>query len=885
MHESNPAGFRSEAEAAFFEFLAGQQGGAAADFEAFVAARPGLAAELRQLHRSWTDIQPVLNSLIGGDAAGLSLTRLLESRGQPSRTPPSIAPSLSLRLDEGPPGPAADALMEQLLASAPVVPRYRVESEIGRGGMGTIHRVWDEHLRRQLAMKVIRRAEPAPPRAPPEHAVSTGPEPAAAPPEPAPPDGRSLSRFLDEALVTGQLDHPGIVPVHELGVDAEGRAWFTMKLVKGRNLQHIFELVAAGEDGWTANRAVGVILRVCEAVAYAHSKGVIHRDIKPANVMVGRFGETYLMDWGLARVLQRPEAVVPVASAPPDADDAGPLAPAAPDSWLFSSDGTIIGTPAYMSPEQARGEIEKVDERSDVYSLGALLYHLLTGRVPYIAPGDMPLPFSVLMAVRRGPPTPVRELAPDAPPGLLAVCERAMAREVEDRTASAAAMAAALEDYLEDISAGREEARRQARRAQLINDFLVGMLAAQDPDRAQGREVTVREVLDRASRQIEDALPGQELDEAALRGTIGRLYLHLGQHASAEPHLRRAHELFHGALGEEHPETLSSATDLALLHRGRGRHDEAERLLRATLAHQQRALGGRHADTLRTMDALAGVLHRSPAGLREAEDLYGRAVAGRTETLGERHPDTLSSMNSLALVMLDAGRPADASAMQARVLEVLRLEHGESHPSTLIAMNDLALTLAATGRLDEAEPLCRRALELQRTVFGPTHPHTLATTNNYCMLLERRGRLAEAEALLAETLAAQREHAGDDHLNTLSFMNNLALAIQRQGRPQEAEPLFRESVQRGRAGLAPGHRATARFAHNLGCCLADLGRRDEARAELRAALLALQHELPAEHPWVREAEEALLALATPGLTARSLPPRSSVTARPAPPDR
>ncbi|HZN57638.1 MAG TPA: serine/threonine-protein kinase, partial [Planctomycetota bacterium] len=162
--------------------------------------------------------------------------------------------------------------------------RYDMKEELARGGMGIILRVWDRDLNRQIAMKVLPPgARGSPAGALPEH----------------------LPRFLEEAQVTAQLDHPGIVPVHELGVDANGRLYFTMQLVKGGELKGIFELARAGKDGWNVPRAVGVVVKACQAVAYAHAKGVIHRDLKPANVMVGRFGEVYVMDWGLARVLGR----------------------------------------------------------------------------------------------------------------------------------------------------------------------------------------------------------------------------------------------------------------------------------------------------------------------------------------------------------------------------------------------------------------------------------------------------------------------------------------------------------------------------------------------------------------------------------------------------
>jgi serine/threonine protein kinase len=845
MTASDLPGGRSEAEALFLQYLALAKSTAPVPFEAFCARHPGHAAELQQLHRSWTDVEQLIATLMS-DGRALSVDELLATA---STEPPPPTLSLSLQVGGGRPAGRAEleALLAQLRASATARGRYEIRGVVGRGGMGIVRRVRDGNLRRDLAMKVM---------------STEGGDPAA--------DPEALRRFLDEAWVTGQLDHPGIVPVHELGVDEEGRAYFTMKLVKGTTLRTILDQLHAGTGGWTQNRVVGVIQRVCEAVAYAHSKRVIHRDIKPPNIMVGRYGETYLMDWGLARMLNDAPPLGAAATGaaagegPADAAAAAAARDETPDSWLFEAGPAFQGTPIYMSPEQALGDIAHVDERSDIYSLGALLYHLLTGRMPYVTPGALPMPFEVLMQLRREPPQPLLELAPEAPPELAAICNRAMARAIEDRYGSASEMALALQDYLEDISEAREEARRQALRAQRVNEFLTEMLSWGDPSEARGREVTVREVLDRAAAGIDTGVPALVAsDEAALRLTIGRLYLQLGAYDRAEPHLLRAHELHRELLGEEHVETLSAATECGLLLHRLGRAGPAEELLRATLAAQEAALGADHRDTLRSASILAMILQRSEVHLDDAERLRRHVWERREATLGRDHPETLTALNELANLLREAGQCADAVPLNRRAYEGLLACFGDSHPNTLIALNDLANSLSQSGQPGLAEPLYRVLIPAQRRVLGDEHPNTLTAMNNLGSLLQKRGEFDEAGALLSEVLEVQRKRFGAGNLNTLAFAHNLALLRLDQGRTAEAEAMLAECVGLAERQFVPGHRPTARFRFNLGRCYALQGRTRLARATLQAAHAALLATLDPEHAWVREAADALAALGEP----------------------
>jgi len=368
--------------------------------------------------------------------------------------------------------------------------------------MGSIRAVWDADLRRKLAMKVLAVSGAT------IASESSG--------------SRSTGRFLEEAQITAQLDHPGVVPVHELGVDEEGRPFFTMKLVRGRELSEVFDLAAAGREGWSPTRVLWVLLRVCETLGFAHQKGVIHRDLKPANVMVGSFGEVYVMDWGLARVLGRAER-----SSRQDAPERSLVrsdrrsAGDATSPGLLTQDGDVVGTPAYMAPEQARGEVDALDSRADVYAVGAMLYHLLSGQAPYVPVGTRPTAGAVLQMLIEGPPRRLAVLAPRAAPELIAICERAMSRDRERRYADVGELGEDLRAFLESrvvraydtgaaaelrkwIARHRVEATAVAAAALALGASLV--VALTQKARADESAARAREAAELARRERENVL-------------------------------------------------------------------------------------------------------------------------------------------------------------------------------------------------------------------------------------------------------------------------------------------------------------------------------------------------------------------------------------------
>ena len=407
----------SQAEEVFATFLAAREEGMDVTLEQLCADHPELAEDLHRLEAEHAEAGRICAELKNASKFG-TLRGAVPKSGEPGA-------------GSGTQQTSWDELVTRLTTKPAGSGRYRLVGEVAQGGMGVILEVWDEELKRPLAMKVALNEA--------AKGVQLSPTPV---------DPRTLGRFLDEAQVTGQLDHPGIVPVHELGLDEHQRVFFTMRLVQGKNLSEVIDDVHAGVAGWTRTRVLDVLLKVCEAVAYAHAKGVIHRDLKPSNIMVGRFGEVYTMDWGLAKIVGQLDA-------PTDPEHAGdaqedPEAELSRDELLVRTrEGAVMGTPAYMAPEQARGEIQNLDRRTDVYALGAMLYHLLVGEPPYTGTKSGLKAKEIVRLVSAGPPPPVHSRKDDVPAELEAICDKAMERSPDERYPDVSSLAEDLRNYLE----------------------------------------------------------------------------------------------------------------------------------------------------------------------------------------------------------------------------------------------------------------------------------------------------------------------------------------------------------------------------------------------------------------------------------------------------
>jgi serine/threonine-protein kinase len=746
--------------------------------------------------------------------------------------------------------------------SASLGSRYRVLRPLARGGLGEVFVARDEELHREVALKEIQARHDDPP---------------------------SRSRFLLEAEVTGCLEHPGVVPVYGLGAHPDGRPFYAMRLVRGDSLQDAIGRFHAadvpgrdpGQRRLALRQLLGRFVAVCNAVAYAHSRGVLHRDLKPGNVMLGPYGETLVVDWGLAKVVGRPAGSDGASEAtlrPPSAEGSAP-----------TQVGAAVGTPAYMSPEQAAGKIEELGPASDVYSLGATLYHLLTGRPPFEGQdvGE------VLRRVQKGDPLSPRRVKGGVPAALEAVCLRAMALPPARRYASALALAQDVEHWLADepLAAYREPwparlARWGRRHRPLVAAALallltaVAMLAAgvvvvnRERQAAEAARTRTRAALDEMSSQvIEDWLAQKKQLEPAQRAflekalayyedfaqesghgqevrqgvadahlRVGKIRARLGQHAEAEAAYVRARELY-ARLAAEFPAEPQYRQQLASSHN--------------SLGNLLRDMGRPKEEEAAYRDAL--VLKKQLVQDFPGVPLYREELARGQHNLG--------------ILLHETGRPRDAEASYRDALDLFkqlvrdfpgvpayRQELAGSH-------SNLGVLLMDTGRPRDAEAAYRDALVLQKQLAAdfpavPLYRQDLARShNNLGGLLKDTGRPRDAEAAYRDALELRKQLVRDfpgvpEYREELaSSHNSLGNLLRDMGRPKEAEAAYRDALEllkqlvRDFPGVPEYRLLLARSHTNLGILLQGTGRLKEAEAAFREAR-AVQQALAADFPTV-----------------------------------
>ena len=399
--------------------------------------------------------------------------------------------------------------------------RYVLGDELGTGGSGRVVAARDREIGRTIALKTLKSGVDA---------------------------GKSeLRRFLQEARVTGQLEHPSVIPVYDLGALADGQPFYTMRVVERRSLREVLREPAPRRE-WPLTRLAAMFVQVCRAMSYAHARGVVHRDLKPENILLGDYGEVYVADWGIAKVVG--EAEIDLVRSPSDLTAAEGTAA-----------GSYLGTPGYMAPEQTRGEWGSLDHRADLFALGVILYEIVAGRHPF----DRPTPIATIFASLESEPPRPREVAPSCPLVLEDLCLALLAKQREDRPPSADAVAAEVEAFLEgakEKARRREEARTLVARA----EEPVGRYRALSTDRerlAREAGALARDV--KGWEPIEQKRPAWELEDRAVEADA--------EQARA---LASAIELYSAALGRD-PESAEARRGLADLYWSQAQRAEHER--------------------------------------------------------------------------------------------------------------------------------------------------------------------------------------------------------------------------------------------------------------------------------------------------------------------
>jgi eukaryotic-like serine/threonine-protein kinase len=764
---------------------------------------------------------------------------------------------------------------------------YQIVGVLGAGGMGVVYQARQGHPRRDVALKLIR-------------SPLIGPA--------------TLRRFEHEAQVLASLKHPGVAQVYDAGTlpGPDGRPihFFAMELIRGRPL-----LDYALERALPLRQRLELFAKVCDAVHHAHLKGVVHRDLKPANIMVEESADSAaphdpaatrmlvvqpkVLDFGVARVTNADLSV----------------------TTMQTTAGQVIGTLPYMSPEQVEGRGDQVDVRSDVYALGVVLYQLLVGRLPYDL-RDKSLPDAARVIAEHDPANPGTAL-PSLRGEVETVLLKALAKEPARRYQSAADLAADLRRFLADLpilarpastlynlrkfskrhralvggvlaalvllvggvvgtsigmlraieAQGRAEDRERAAKTEAaksarVIDFLIDMLTSADPESAQGRDVTVRELLDTAAQRANAELADLPEVGLAVESAIGRTYTAIGRHDSARAHLEAATALARRLHGDQSAEVGVALTHEASLAAADRRWADAESLGRQALdllAHLGNTSDPRHVDTLRqvglalaaqrryaeaipilrqalaadhaagrarskgaieTMRYLGVTLGRLGGAepIAEGERMLLDAVEASAEVYGPESPTHARTLADLAGFYYTQSRSADARGYYEPALRILTTAHGPNDRRTLEIVSALGRTYMQLGDMP-------RALEFSQRAVDSFRESGQAGTAEYGSALSRLGsvlynlkRYADAEAVHRQAADLRRTL---NHADLPISLSNLGRTISIQGRDEEALPYLIESLEIERARGWPRPDTTGAFT-DLAEAYARLGRASDA---------------------------------------------------------
>ena len=743
---------------------------------------------------------------------------------------------------------------------------YHILRQIGRGGMGEVYLAEraDGQFEREVAIKVVRRG------------MDTD---------------DILRRFHHERQILARLRHPNIARLYDGGTTRDRRPYLVMEYVDGQPMTRYCD-----DRKMRVDERLGLFLKACQAVQYAHQNLVVHRDLKPSNVLVSPEGDVKLLDFGIAKLLEN------------DSSD---------DSILTTKTGHRILTPEYASPEQLRNE--PATTATDVYALGVMLYELLTGRrpfdhkrhVPYERPIEekLELPSTIVTKpiTKKLQNGTLETISADEVSGTRGASKDRLSRRLRGDLDTILLKALkhepsrrylSVDQFMDDIRRHLEGQPIAARRDSIVyrvnkfvrrNKILVAASAAFlillagyavtvttqsrviATERDKSLEVTaflrdifegsdpyadpsdridtlrIRDFLDRGTNKVRSELASQPLIQAQMLDILGDVNRKLGRYREAESLAGQALSIRknHGSAKPE--ELAESLYNLGYVLFETDRLDAADSLLHEALDLQKRQFGSVHAAVAQTQNAL-GNLRQKQGRFDESEALYKEALSQRSKLLGPTHRKTIATMNNLAEVLVQKANYAEAEPLFRKVLDINRQLLGPDHPHVATSMNGLAYLLVDVGRLDEAEELQREVLSIRRNHFDSPHPDLARAVNNLAALLAQKEEYDEAETLYHESLTLRRVIYGENHAAVAIGLNNLAMLAGSRKEFGKAEDLSREALAKFILLLGEDHPSVAVARSNLARVLRDRDKLEEAIDQLRVALSIRRGKLTEDHP-------------------------------------
>jgi len=772
--------------------------------------------------------------------------------------------------------PTAEAQGEVRSGSSTIVGPYTIVRSLGEGGMGEVF-LAEQHepIRRQVALKVIKQG------------MDTR---------------RVVARFEAERQALAMMDHPAIARVFDAGATDEGRPYFAMEYVAGEPISDYCD-----RERLSIEARLTLMARVCAGVQHAHQKGVIHRDLKPSNLLVveqdGR-AMPKIIDFGISKAIGGHDV----------------------EQTLFTEMGVIVGTLEYMSPEQADLSAIGVDTRTDVYSLGVILYELLAGVLPFdrrtlaragieevrrmIREEEPSSPSARVTApgertreTARGRGTDPARLRRELQGDLDWITLKALAKEPARRYESPLELAADIERYLSSrpvvarppslpylarkfvrrhwvavivagalVSAlgvtlfqaqrGRLIAERARDESESVSRFLADILQLADPNRSGG-ELTVTQAIDRAAPSIDRRFEDRPLVRARLLYVLGEVYTRLSHYDEALDALERSLALRIDQLGEDHALTAQTHNMLGVLHKEQGDYERAEEAYERALAGRRVSLGPQHPLTAETLNNLA-VIYQSLDRLDEAKTYLEQALEIRKRELGPQHEMVGRTLSNIGALHFRRDQYEEALDYFRQALAVQEAALGQDHPALSHTLSNLGVAYGAIGDTDGAIGVLERALAVREKAFGPEHPDVAATLLGLGVEYQEAGRLQQAQSSFRRAIAICEPKLGPDHRRTQTGRLYLAIALEADGDPEGAIPLLESVADARQRQSGADDPSLMEPLYYLAVSLQATGDERRARETIERAIAIGASALDADDPDLAMCRELLASFDGPG---------------------